>query len=134
MRKSEIPAEAVLASLGCGNPTALADQFGPNYVVEDGAGVAGIEKHGRYGLLRSVAVAPGARGKGVAQRLVRDRLEWAASEGLVAVYLLTTTAEAYFVKLGFERVAREDVPAEIRASREFASMCPASSVVMRREV
>jgi amino-acid N-acetyltransferase len=112
----------------------VADQFGPNYVIEQEAGVAGIEKHGRYGLLRSVAVAPEQRGKGLAQRLVRERLDWAAAEGLTAVYLLTTTAETYFAKLGFARVAREDVPAEIRAAREFASTCPSSSIVMRYEV
>jgi amino-acid N-acetyltransferase len=112
----------------------VADQFGPNYVTEEGTGVAGIEKHGRYGLLRSVAVAPEERGKGLAQRLVRNRLDWAAAEGLSTVYLLTTTAETYFAKLGFTRVAREDVPAEIRATREFASTCPSSSIVMRREV
>lgn len=114
----------------------IADQFGANYVVAPAvaglSGVAGVEKHGGYGLLRSVAVAPEERGKGLALRLVSNRLEWAAAEGLTAVYLLTTTAEAYFTGLGFERVAREDVPAEIRAAREFASTCPASSIVMRR--
>jgi amino-acid N-acetyltransferase len=47
-----------------------------------------------------------------------------------ALYLLTTTAEGYFPKLGFERISRGDVPASIQASVEFTSACPASAIVM----
>lgn len=47
-------------------------------------------------------------------------------------YLLTTTAERYFPKFGFERIERHDVPASVQASTEFRSACPASAVVMRK--
>jgi amino-acid N-acetyltransferase len=44
-----------------------------------------------------------------------------------AVFLLTTTAEQFFPKFGFERISRADVPASVQASVEFQSACPASA-------
>lgn len=113
----------------------LEEQFGPRYVVAEAggelAGAAGVEVYGGDGLLRSVVVAPSHRGTGLGKALVADRLAWARREGLAALYLLTTTAPGFFASLGFERVARTDAPAGIRGSREFASVCPGSSVLMR---
>ncbi|HUF36749.1 MAG TPA: arsenic resistance N-acetyltransferase ArsN2 [Gemmatimonadales bacterium] len=113
----------------------LEDQWGPGYAVavEGGevVGAAGIERHGRFGLLRSVVTAAGHRGRGVGESLVRNRVAWAGTEGLEAVYLLTTTAAGYFPRLGFERVDREALPLEIRESREVAAICPDSAVAMR---
>jgi N-acetylglutamate synthase-like GNAT family acetyltransferase len=112
------------------------EQFGAGYAVAaeegDAIGVAGVERYGRFGLLRSVAVAPGARNRGVARLLVRDRLAWAGTEGLEAVYLLTTDAAGYFARLGFETVERDAVPLEIRDSREFTTICPSTAVALRR--
>jgi N-acetylglutamate synthase-like GNAT family acetyltransferase len=113
----------------------LEEQWGPGYAVAVDAGevvgAAGIERHGRYGLLRSVVTAPGQRGRGIADALVRNRLAWAGTEGLDGVFLLTTTAAGYFPRLGFEPVERDDLPIEIRESREFATVCPSSAVAMR---
>jgi amino-acid N-acetyltransferase len=50
------------------------------------------------------------------------------------MYLLTTTAERYFPKFGFERIERRDVPETVQASVEFTSACPASAVVMRKSL
>ena len=116
----------------------LEEQFGPGYALAlEGdriVGAAGIERYGRSGLLRSVVTAPEARRRGIAEALTRNRLDWAATEGLDMVYLLTTTAAGYFPRLGFEPVDRTEVPAEVQASREFSSICPASAVAMRRQV
>ena len=116
----------------------LEEQWGPGYAVavqeERLLGAAGIERYGRFGLLRSVVTAPGERGHGVAESLVRNRLAWAETEGLEGVYLLTTTAAGYFPRLGFERVERDALPVEIRESREFTSVCPASAVAMHHTI
>ena len=113
----------------------LDDQWGAGYAVavEDGdvIGAAGIERYGRHGLLRSVVTGRHHRGRGIGEALVGNRLAWAETEGLDGVYLLTTTAAAWFPRLGFERVDRDDLPLEIRESKEFASVCPASAVAMR---
>ena len=97
-------------------------------------GVAGLERYDRFGLLRSVAVSAEARGRGLGARLTEAVLEGAASRGLVEVYALTTTAADYFPRLGFEVVARAAVPAPVRASAEFSTLCPASAVALRREL
>lgn len=107
-------------------------------VAEEGAGrvlgVAGLERYDRFGLLRSVAVSAEARGRGLGARLTEAVLEGAASRGLVEVYALTTTAADYFPRLGFEVVARAAVPAPVRASAEFSTLCPASAVALRRKL
>jgi amino-acid N-acetyltransferase len=97
-------------------------------------GVAGMERYRDGGLLRSVAVAPEWRGSGLGRALVDLVMEDGRSAGVQEVYLLTTTAEHYFPRLGFVRVDRTTVPASVRASVEFTSACPASAVVMRRAI
>jgi amino-acid N-acetyltransferase len=93
-------------------------------------GVVGMEKRGNYGLLRSTAVAPEWRGKHVAKRLVEQIIADAESQGVNALYLLTTTAERYFPNFGFEVTARDVVPQDIKATEEFREACPASATVM----
>lgn len=93
-------------------------------------GVVGMEKRGKYGLLRSTAVAPEWRGRQVAKRLVEQIIADAESQGVNALYLLTTTAERYFPNFGFEVTARDVVPPDIRTTEEFRDACPASATVM----
>lgn len=93
-------------------------------------GLAGLETHGRVGLLRSVAVTPSAREQGVAARLVGEVLDQARRLELEAVYLLTTTASGYFRRFGFVGVARSVAPAPLLASREFQDACPGSATLM----
>lgn len=121
----------------CGLPTAGVERHLPeSYAVAVARGrvigVAGIEPYGRDGLLRSVAVSSDWRGRAVGARLVLDRLAWAETAGLTGVYLLTDDAAGYFARLGFASVARDTVPDQIRASEEFASICPESATVMAR--
>lgn len=92
-------------------------------------GVAGAERHPSSVLLRSVAVLPRWRGLGVGRRLVSSQL--ARLGRGTPVYLLTTTAEAYFCSLGFQTISRDDVLPEIKQSSEFQGACPQSAVVMR---
>ena len=116
----------------------LEEQFDDGYAVAESGGrvigAEGIEVHDRSGLLRSAVVDPAWRGRGVGEALTRDRIEWARRAGLERVYLLTTTAESYFPRFGFTRVERSEAPSAIRASREFASACPASAAFMVLEV
>lgn len=92
------------------------------------AGAAGLERYGEYGLLRSVVVDAAVRGTGLGDALVRERLTQCSGD----VFLLTTTAARWFPRYGFVPVAREAVPAAVRASVEFASACPASAAVFVR--
>ena len=70
-------------------------------------GVAGMERYGDSGLLRSVGVAREWRGTGVGRTLVERVLDEGRAAGVRDVYLLTTTAEHYFPRLGFAPLFRK---------------------------
>jgi amino-acid N-acetyltransferase len=95
-------------------------------------GIIGIEELGEVALLRSLAVRHDRRQSGLGSSLVAELERSAAEAGVRVVYLLTTTAEGFFVRRGYARVAREAVPAMVRATREFSALCPSSSAVMRK--
>ena len=98
----------------------------------DGApsALVGLVIHGEDGLLRSLVVSSGARTQGLGAALVRHAEEYAASRQVRALYLLTTTAESYFEHRGYRRLERAQAPPAIQSTREFASLCPASSAFM----
>jgi len=95
-------------------------------------GVAGLEVCCDNALLRSVAVLPEWRSQGLGRALVTRVISDAEARGIRALYLLTTTAEHYFPNFGFQRIARDDVPEDIKETVEFQSACPASAAVMCR--
>ncbi len=94
-------------------------------------GCAGLEVYEEAGLLRSVAVGATGRHHGLGSKLVEDRVAAARSKGLAAVYAITTTAAPFFERLGFVPVERSTVPAGIRSSAEFTTICPSSAAVLR---
>jgi amino-acid N-acetyltransferase len=94
-------------------------------------GMVGLEIYGPVGLLRSLAVEPGDMGAGIGAGLVNAVLEKAAREKLEAVYLLTTTAEGYFPRFGFERISRDEMDSRLAASEELRGACPDTAVCMR---
>lgn len=105
-------------------------------VREDGAllGVIALERHADHGLLRSLAVAPTARGRGLAHALVAHALHEARALGLRDVAGLTTTIPDLLPRWGFREVARADLPAALAASPELRGACPASAHAFLREV
>lgn len=121
-----------------GLPVDGADAMGDAVVVarRDGriVGAAGLELYADGALLRSVVVDAKAQGQGLGQRLTEAALALAAARDEPAVFLLTTTAEHFFPRFGFERIEREAVPESVRQSVEFRSACPASAIVMRKQL
>jgi amino-acid N-acetyltransferase len=97
-------------------------------------GAAAVELYADGALLRSVVVDPIVQGQGLGHRLSEAALGIAKDRGTQTAFLLTTTAEKFFPKLGFEPIVRDDVPASVQASIEFQSACPASAVVMRKRL
>ena len=98
----------------------------------DGApsALVGLEIYGEAALLRSLVVSAAARTQGLGSALVLHAEEYAAARRVRSIYLLTTTAEAYFERRGYRRVDRAQAPASIQSTREFASLCPSSSAFM----
>ena len=97
-------------------------------------GTAALELYADGALLRSVAVDQREQGKQLGHRLTDAALELATANGADTVFLLTTTAERFFPKFGFEQIDREQVPPSVRESVEFQSACPASAIVMRKQL
>ena len=97
-------------------------------------GSIGVELAGADGLLRSLAVVPDQRGRGLAGALHDEIVDVAREQGVATVYLLTTTAEAFAARRGFERISRGDLPAGIAALAQVRALCPATAACMRRAV
>jgi amino-acid N-acetyltransferase len=97
-------------------------------------GTAALELYADGAVLRSVAVDPRQQGKRLGHDLTEAALRLATAHCADTVFLLTTTAEGFFPKFGFEPIARDDVPPSVQASVEFQSACPASATVMRKHL
>jgi amino-acid N-acetyltransferase len=93
-------------------------------------GTGGLEFYGDYALLRSVAVAKGSRKHGHGEAIVMDLVGRARARNVGGIYLLTETAQAFFERLNFKTLSREQAPLEIKSSSEFSSVCPVSAVLM----
>jgi amino-acid N-acetyltransferase len=96
-------------------------------------GCAGLERYGDVGLLRSVAVDPEWRGRGLGAGLTRGVLALAKQRGIVCIYLLTETSAQYFHGFGFRAIPRSQADAAVQGSAEFTELCPASATLMVRE-
>ena len=92
--------------------------------------MVGLELFGEVALLRSLAVASSRRGSGLGSRLVAHAERHARDQGVQSLFLLTTTAEKFFLRRGYTRIPRDEAPAAIKGTREFSGICPASSAFM----
>ncbi|MCA1652322.1 MAG: arsenic resistance N-acetyltransferase ArsN2 [Acidobacteria bacterium] len=118
-------------------PLAGVDEHLPMLVAKEGehvVGTAALELYDDGALLRSVAVEPGRQGRQIGHQLIDAALRLATANGANTVFLLTTTAEHFFPKFGFEQITRDEVPPSVRGSVEFQSACPASAIVMRKQL
>jgi amino-acid N-acetyltransferase len=129
----EAQIKALLA--GCGLPfedltPAHLEHF---WVQRDGprlAGVVGLEVLGSFGLLRSLAVPIGYRGRGLGSQLTGKAENYGRAQGIEAFYLLTTSVLDFFARRGYRRIDREAAPAALQETAEFRSLCPDSAVCM----
>ena len=112
------------------------EHFTDFFVAEDSSivGCAGLERYGNVALLRSVVVSPSARGNGLGQRLTQSCIDAARTSGIATLVLLTETAEAFFPRLGFKAVSRDEVPMAVRDSAEFRGVCAVSAQAMMLEL
>ena len=97
-------------------------------------GVVGLELYPPVALLRSLAVAPALRGRGIGQALLADAERYARERDVKDIFLLTTSAERFFARAGYERIGRAAAPAAIQHTQEFSTLCPASSAFMRKRL
>jgi amino-acid N-acetyltransferase len=116
-------------------PTSGIDDHWKTFIVaRDGeaiVGCGGAEAYKVAALIRSVAVADSHRGRGIGRRIVRQLVDRLASRGIREFYLLTTTAQPYFAKRGFQPIDRDEIHPQLLASTELQGACPETAVCMR---
>lgn len=130
---SEVRSRALLTA--CDLPTAdLESRHFEHFLgwgsVENPQGVIGLELFDSVALLRSLAVTAEFRGTGVGKALVAAAEDYAQTQGVQALYLLTTTAAEFFDRLGYDLADRDTAPESIKATQEFSGLCPSSATFM----
>jgi phosphoglycolate/pyridoxal phosphate phosphatase family enzyme len=123
---AKLLAGAGLEPEGSTGPEAAVVAGDDDVVASAAADVEGPDAH-----LRSVVVRDDLRGRHVGLLVSAAAVRRAADRGAEVAWLLTETAERFFRRLGFERVAREEVPAWILARNR---QCADSAAAMRREL
>jgi len=96
------------------------------------AACGGLECYGDVALLRSVAVTPSHRGRGIGREACGRLMAKAKERNVRTLVLLTESAPFFFQKLGFEVVPRAILPEQVGVSEELRGACPASAIAMRR--
>jgi len=121
LEECELPKEGLATHIS----TTLVARKGKQIV-----GCSALELYQANALLRSVAVKPSYRRRGLALNLTRAALDLAKRYQVTNVYLLTETATTFFSKIGFVHVQRSEVPENIQRSTEFTTLCPDTAAVM----
>src|SRR5262245_2888860 len=93
LRGSDLPAEDLSAAhlehfFACGSADAP-------------LGIVGLEVFGSSALLRSLVVRKAGRSHGLGSALVKHIEDYARKQHVKTLYLLTTTAEVFFERLGY---------------------------------
>jgi N-acetylglutamate synthase-like GNAT family acetyltransferase len=97
-------------------------------------GFGGLEIFGSDALLRSLVTLPPLRQVGIGAAMVAVLETEARALKCRAIYLLTASDPRFFSRLGYAACARGDVPEAVRASRQFAALCPPSAVAMVKRI
>ncbi|MDX1517455.1 MAG: arsenic resistance N-acetyltransferase ArsN2 [Woeseiaceae bacterium] len=98
------------------------------------AGLIGLEKFGDTGLLRSLVVDNRYRKSGFGRQLVGKLEQHAQEQGIERLWLLTIDADGYFERFGYRQQERAAAPPAIRATDEFAELCPDDAVLMMKSL
>lgn len=127
--------KAMLADAGLPTEDFARDHLA--FVAEDRGEIVaaiGFQNLGESGLLRSLVVADDLRFKGLGRRLVAALEAHAGKHGVREIWLLTEGVDAYFQSLGYALRDRAAAPAAIRATVQFASLCPEDATLMSKRL
>jgi arsenate reductase (thioredoxin) len=97
-------------------------------------GTSGLEIFNTEALLRSVSIKKDQQRKGIGKLLVENTEATAQNLGIQNLFLLTTSASAFFDKLGYQTTSRTAAPASIQQSSQFKGVCPSSATLMSKNL
>jgi len=113
-------------------PDSMADFLAARNEAGELIGAICAERFGRTALLRSLVVAPGFRSRGVGGQLLDELEGRCRASGITDLFLLTTSARAFFTGRNYWAIERDAVPAALRATAEFTRLCPDTAVCMTK--
>lgn len=133
------PTPDLIAALeAAGLPTDDLHESGRRFFrFEDDAGLigyGGLEHVGSDVLIRSIVVTDGRRSSGLGAAILSWLEAEAARLQATGLYLLTTSASAFFQRQGYVVLPRSAAPTAVAASRQFSALCPASAAFMFKEL
>jgi amino-acid N-acetyltransferase len=97
-------------------------------------GVGGVDCNNSIGLARSFAVDKEFQRKGVGKKIYAVIEGYARNKNILQLYILTTTAQTYFEKLGDETIEKNIAPTSIKQASQFSALCPQSAVLMLKNL
>jgi len=97
-------------------------------------GAIALDPRGRSGLLRFLVVDSAHQGQRLGTALSSRLINAARLLGIDRLYLLTTTAEAFFAPTGYKVADLRGIPPEIRETEEFKNMSPHTATCMVRDI
>lgn len=80
-------------------------------------GAIGLEIYGNIGLLRSFVVDKALRNKKIGDTLILSLFNYSFEQGIKTLYLLTITAEKYFLKYEFQVENKDNLPKLIKQTK-----------------
>jgi amino-acid N-acetyltransferase len=98
------------------------------------SGAVGLERYGTTALLRSLVVMDALRGRHFGGALTDAVEKLAQRWDVTSLYLLTTSADAFFAARGYQRIERNEAPEVIRGTTQFSALCPATAVLMWKQL
>jgi len=94
----------------------------------------GMESYGDCALLRSLSIKEEYKNKRIGETLLQFINDTCQRRAIQSLYLLTTTADHYFKRFGFDVIDRSHTPSVIQSTREFCGICPSSAIIMRKNL
>jgi N-acetylglutamate synthase-like GNAT family acetyltransferase len=138
LRRDSMDFAAFVGALSiAGLPTNDLGHGGRYYAFDDDhllVGFGGLEGSGPDQMIRSVVIPLRLQGRGYGQAVVDGLVRQAVEEGVERLWLLTTSADPFFSRVGWRAEERASAPDAVRTSRQFSGLCPASAVLMCRHL
>ena len=137
LRQSDIPrVKEILAGYDLLTEDIITFELENFWVAEESDQVIGVvcmECNKYIGLMCSLAVDKPYHGNGIGKKLYKVVEKMAHNNGVLRLYLLTTTSQTYFQKLGYEIIEKDIAPIPIQNSIHF-TLYPKSSILMQKSL
>lgn len=129
--------KALLGTCDLPSDDISSSHMGNFFIIQDSGqivGSVGLEICRGFGLVRSLALSEHLRGRRLGIQLVEQIEGYARTQQIRSIYLLTTRADRFFTRLGYQTIPRRNAPVPVQETAEFQSICPESAVCMFKEL